>query len=357
MVAEALALSVAVALLAAEMLHDRRIRRVAVLAFGPTGRPRPWVWAAPWLRTAAMAALVWGLTTLLLLPPQVHHQSNFDKRKLRHLLVLLDVSPSMRLADAGPSKKQTRRARAKELIESFLQRSGADFKTSVVAFYTEAKPVVVDTIDSEVVHNILGDLPMHWAFDAGHTRLFDGLTEAAKLARTWKPDDATLLVVTDGDTTPAAGMPRLPASINHALIVGVGDPRAGSFIDGRQSRQDVAALRQTAVRLGGIYHDGNEKQIPSSVARFVSSSERSGALSSLTRREYALLACALGSLIYAVLPFALHAWGTAWRPGILTRSTGSPASGEMAARGKHVAAAGGQMGRERAPRKQVVLQP
>lgn len=316
MVAETLALLTVLAVVAADSWHAQRTRRVAYLAFGPSGRPRQWAFAAPFLRAAAVGGLTWGLSTLMWLPPKVHHAAVVDKNKLRHLLILLDVSPSMRLVDAGPSKKQSRRARSKDLIESFLTRSGADFKTSIVAFYTGAKPVVVDTIDGEVIRNILGDLPMQWAFDAGSTHLFDGLEEAAKIAHPWKPDDATLLIVTDGDTVPASGMPKLPASINHTLIVGVGDSSAGSFIDGRQSRQDVATLRQTSVRLGGVYHDGNEKQIPTDVVRFVSSSGRSNPWEVLTRREYALIATALGAIVYAGLPWALHAFGTAWQPGV-----------------------------------------
>jgi Ca-activated chloride channel family protein len=256
------------------------------------------------------------LLSLLLLPPKVHRAATVDRSKLRHLVLLLDVSPSMALEDAGPSKKQSRRARAKDLIESFLDRAGADFKISVVAVYNGAKPVVVDTIDMEVIRNILGDLPMSWAFDVGNTRLFDGLEEVAKIAHPWRPDDATLLVVTDGDTVPASGMPKMPASINHTLIIGVGDSRAGSFIDGRQSRQDVATLRQTSARLGGEYHDGNEKQIPTDLVRFVSSSGRTSPFDALTRREYALLACLLGACILAGLPRALHAFGTNWRPGV-----------------------------------------
>ncbi len=316
MVAEIAALMAAVLIFAAELLHAQRVRRVAWLAFGPTGQPRGWAIAAPFLRTVAVAALAWGLTTLIFLPPKVHHAATVDKSKLRHLLILLDVSPSMRLEDAGPSKKQSRRGRAKDLIESFLSRSGADFKISVVAFYTEAKPVVVDTVDNEVIRNILGDLPMQWAFDAGSTHLFEALEEAAEIAHPWKPDDTTLLIVTDGDTVPAAGMPKLPASINHVLIVGVGDSATGSFIDGRQSRQDVSTLRQSAIRLSGVYHDGNEKQIPTDVVRFVSSTTRTSPFEALGRREYALLACTLGALMFAALPWLLHACGTAWRPGV-----------------------------------------
>jgi hypothetical protein len=143
MVAEMLAIIVLLTVLGAEAWHARRIRRVAMLAFGPVGQPRRWTLAAPMLRAIAAAALAWGLSTLMWLPPKVHHSAVVDKSKLRHLIILLDVSPSMRLQDAGPTKKQSRRARARDLIDSFLARSGADFKVSVIAFYTGAKPVVV----------------------------------------------------------------------------------------------------------------------------------------------------------------------------------------------------------------------
>ena len=177
----------------------------------------------------------------------------------QHVLLVLDVSPSMRLDDAGPDKDSSRMDRARELMESFFERVPIErFRVSVVAFYNGAKPVVVDTSDFEVVRNILGDLPMHYAFRSGRTRLFDGLQEAAQIAAPWEPRSTTLILLTDGDTVPATGMPRMPASVRSVLVVGVGDPRTGKFIDGRQSRQDVSTLRQIATRLGGVYHNGNE---------------------------------------------------------------------------------------------------
>src|SRR4029079_6796839 len=98
---------------------------------------------------------------------------------------------------------------------------------SVVACYNGAKPVVVDTKDLEVVRNIFGELPLQYAFPAGKTDLFSGLTEAAKIAQPWQPKSTLLLLLSDGDTVPATGMPKLPASIAAVLVVGVGDPRAG----------------------------------------------------------------------------------------------------------------------------------
>lgn len=305
---------------AAELLHAWRVRRVAALVFGPARRPRPWARLAPPARILALSALAWGLTTLLVLPPKVHKLTSRGKSsQLRHLLLVLDVSPSMELKDAGTDREQTRRQRAKDLLESFFQRVPVDlYRTSVIACYNGAKPVVVDTRDVEVVRNILDDLPLAYAFPVGKTDLFSGLAEAAKTARSWEPHSTTLLVVTDGDTVPATGMPKLPVSIAHVVICGVGDTRSGSFIDGQQSRQDASTLRQIAVRLGGVYHNGNEKHLSTSLLQSIAAGDRQSALAMLTLREYALLACGLGGAAYALLPLLLHFVGTHWRPGVRT---------------------------------------
>ena len=126
----------------------------------------------------------------------------------RNLLLVLDVSPSMRLQDAGPTGKQSRRKRAADLLKSFFERIPIDhYRTTVLAVYTGAKPVVVATTDLEIVRNILNDLPMEYAFKSGPTNLFAGLEEAAKMARPWRPKSTILLVVSDGDTVPATGLP------------------------------------------------------------------------------------------------------------------------------------------------------
>ena len=97
--------------------------------------------------------------------------------------------------------------------------------------------------------------------------------------------------------------------------VGVGDPLAGRFLDGRQSRQDRSTLRQVAVRLGGVYHDGNLQHLSSETLEFLTSVSGTSPLEKLTRREYALLALAVGGALLALLPVLLHLLGTAWQPG------------------------------------------
>src|SRR5262245_24047310 len=102
---EIIAGAVALLAMAAEHLHARRTRRVARLAFGPSGKPALWARLAPVLRVAGVAALTWGLLTLLNLPPRAHKAGEIPQGEERHLLLVLDVSPSMRLADSGADGK------------------------------------------------------------------------------------------------------------------------------------------------------------------------------------------------------------------------------------------------------------
>jgi len=303
----------------AETIHGARVRKVAALAFGPARRPALFARLAPAGRVLAMSSLAFGLSTLLLIEPAKHSldgsQALADPEE--HVLLVLDVSPSMRLVDAGPQKNKSRMQRAREVMESFFSRIPLErYRVSVVAVYNGARPVVVDTSDVEVVRNILGELPMHYAFQSGSTRLFDGLEEASRIAKPWGPRSTTLVILSDGDTVPASGMPKMPASIGHAFVVGVGDPVTGKFIDGRQSRQDVSTLRHLAVRLQGTFHNGNEKHLPSDVLSSMLGESFSSPLERLTIREYALIACGLGAGLLALLPWLLHALGTSWRPGV-----------------------------------------
>lgn len=317
MVAEMAAIGVLVLAGAAELIHARRVRRLARLAFGPSQQPRLWARLAPLLRAVGYAAVTWGLTTLLFVPPRVYHANAVAPGKEQHVMIVYDVSPSMRLEDAGPSHKQSRKERARDVLRSFFDRVPVEqYLTSVVAVYNGAKPVVVDTRDLEVVDAIMGDIPLYQAFESGETRLFDGLEEAARIAKPWNPRSTTLLLLTDGDTVPAQGMPKMPASIGKVLVVGVGDPLQGSFIAGHQSRQDTATLRQIAVRLGGTYHNGNELHLSSDLIREIVSMGETNQREPWSRREYALLATGLSATLLAVLPCLLHFFGTSWQPGV-----------------------------------------
>jgi Ca-activated chloride channel homolog len=301
----------------AEWMHLRRSRRIAHLAFGPSGVPRGWVSLAPFIRAVSLGALTWGLVTLYLIAPGSVRHVHVPEGGYRHLVIALDVSPSMQLADAGPTHQDRRAHRASEVLMSVLSRIALDqVRISVVAFYSGAKPVVVDTYDLEVVRNIINDLPLDYAFEIGKTKLFDGIREAATLAMPWQPASTTLLVVSDGDTIPESGMPELPRSIVQVLVLGVGDPAAGTYIDGHQSRQEVVTLRELAQRLHGVYHDANERHLDSIQLEALSRLMPLKDAEARGRREAALAATCAGASQLALLPVALALAGAKWQGGL-----------------------------------------
>jgi Ca-activated chloride channel family protein len=331
MIPELAAIAVVILIGIAEVMHMGRVRRLAPLAFGPGGRPALWAHMVPVLRPVAAGLLCWGLLTLWDADPKVYKAKALEEDEFRHIIIALDVSPSMKLEDAGPEGKQRRSLRAFDLMQSFFKRVSVDqMRLSLVAFYTKALPVVIDTKDADIVRHFLEDMDMYQAFDHGSTEIFKGLEESARMARDekWKPGSATLVVISDGDSVPATGMPKMPPAIRDVLVVGVGDPRVGKFIDGRQSRQDASTLRQIALRLGGTYHDGNTKHLKSELLAKLTDIDIESPFDKLTKREYALAAVTLGSLILAALPVLLQLMGTAWRPGRRVKAADVPAGAE-----------------------------
>ncbi len=320
----------------AEWMHTRRVGRVAHMAFGPVGRPRSWVLAAPLMRVAAVGALAWGLWTLLLLDAAPLGMDASGSRALHHVVIALDVSPSMHLKDAGPVGDEGRGDRARKVIRSILGRlDSRQTRVSIVAFYTNAKPVVVDTFDPEVVANVLSDLPLEHAFKAGKTNLYEGVKGAGDLAKPWRERSATLLVVSDGDTLPSQEIPLLPRAYSNVFILGVGSPHRGTFIDGHSSRQDVQSLERLALRLGGRYYDATTRHLPSDAILALTTSFPQEKNGGSDLRRYALLAVFVGSLVLALLPHLLALAGTGYRPWRLPRSQ-SPREAVRVGRPEHV---------------------
>ncbi len=318
--------AVVVLALLGELLHHGRLRRKARLLFGPSMGPRGWVLAVPFVRALASGGLAWGLMVLLTIAPAVHESDRIPEEDWRHLVLVLDVSPSMMLRDSGPGRDQSRRERAKDLVDSLFERVPiGKFRISVIATFSGAKPVVEDTKDIELVRHILSQLEMRYAFKAGKTRLFDGIAAAGKLGKSWRARSAMLVIVTDGDTVPATGMPELPPSFGGSLVIGVGDHVHGQYIGGHLSRQDSSTLRQLANRIGGEYHNGNRRHVPSDVISAAAADSRRPLIERLSLREYAILAVVVGCVLLAGIPLLLHWFGSGFRAGVPVMS-GMPAT-------------------------------
>jgi Ca-activated chloride channel family protein len=233
----------------------------------------------------------------------------------RHLLVLLDVSPSMQLEDAGEGGHQRRAARAAALLRSVLDRApSAEVKVTMACFYTHSMQLVKECADREVIANFT-ELPLHIAFRPGKTDLVKSLNQGADLVKEFPRKTATMLVLTDGDTVPDSGLNPLPSAVAEVVVAGVGDVTRGADIDGHLSRQDSATLGQLARRLGGRYHNGNSKHIPSEWLQRLTAPDHESGKAQINLRVLSIVLLAVSAAALCLLPILLQAYGTAWRPG------------------------------------------
>lgn len=304
-------ITIAVMIIAAtaEIIHSRRIKKVKKLAFPTTGKLSAFATIAPYIKTLMLGILTFSLLTLLSLEPKAHTTKikKVEEHERQHLIIVLDVSPSMRLIDSGPDSKQSRLRRTSDALTSTISRISKDLlHLTIIATYTTAKPIVIDTKDIELINGLLDDLPLHYAFKQGETDLFSGIKEAAKIAKDWQPNSTTLVIVSDGETVPNQGMPKLPPSITDTIVAGVGNPTKGTFLNGKNSRQNVATLQNIANRLGGTYHNINKKHIPTETIRNLQSLTTDEKANKFSKRETCLALIALSATILAFLRILTH---------------------------------------------------
>jgi Ca-activated chloride channel family protein len=201
----------------------------------------------------------------------------------------------------------------RDVVDAILQRVDGDVVYSVIGFYTDAMPVIVDAEDAGLVHNAFDGLPIWYAMQAGQTDLGTGVRKSLEQLRAHPAGDTTLFICTDGDTIELGAIPKPPGAVREVYVLGVGDSRQGTFIDGHMSRQDPAMLRSLAGRLGGRYLDVNEKHVPTLslgvLARGVETVRRG-----VEWVDVALLVLAAAAAVQALIPVMLEYLGSDWRP-------------------------------------------
>jgi Ca-activated chloride channel family protein len=302
----------------AEWRHARRSAMLGRLAFGPAGEPRRWTKLVPGWRVLACTLLAWGLAVLTLAPSESldttgKNDDTPQPEDLKRVILLLDVSPSMAIEDSGEKRNLERRQRVLQVIQGIFPRIAvANTRFSIIAFFTSARPVVVDAYDTAVITNVLDNLPLVWAFEAGKTNVIEGLRATAELARDWTPNSTTVILCTDGDTVDFDKIPKLPRSVSQVQIFAVGDPVVGTFIDGHDSRQQAGVLRRLAAELGGSYYDVNARHVPSSALTELAIKPPQPAKLGLTLKDLALAAVLLGAISYVLVTPLLEYFGCAW---------------------------------------------
>lgn len=296
----------------AEWWQKNRNRKVARLAFGPTGKPAVWARIVPLARVVSMSMLAWGLTILICEPPNFGDVEPAPEAS-KHVLVCLDSSPSMFINDSGMMQAnrgeyQQRLVRAGEVMQSILDRlDGENTRITVFGVYTKAVPIVEETFDKNVVQNLFDGLPVYSAFPPGATQLSSSISDAIEYARRWPDKSALLIVVSDGDSTDMTPIRAVPKAIAETLVIGFGQTSKATSIAGHASRQDADSLRALAGQLRGTYFDGNTRHLPSELLDRLSVIQPRVA-DGVGLREAAVAAVGMGSLLLAMLLPALSLW-------------------------------------------------
>lgn len=319
--------------LLAEWLQLHRVKRVTRLVFGPKGKLPPLYGFVSFLRITGLTLMAAGMTFLAgwlgHYEPKTGGDGTQTVRHPHHVVFVLDVSPSMLFsADAGPDKKEIRLRRAEVLYRSVINRlrtEGALY--SVIAFWKDAKVVVKDTPDINILDNIFDGLPLTYAMNSGgeKTSLPAALDCAAKLAKGWEAESGTLIFLTDGDVLPEKGLAQMPPAYQNVLIFGVGDPVKGCFIDDHYSRQARSSLNDLASRYGGIYFNANELLPGSEFFSGVKAIEGRKAEGRFNLRSAAIGALSTGALFFALSPLILSLFAGGWTRRAGHRETGGEA--------------------------------
>lgn len=214
--------------------------------------------------------LGWCLLWLLLLTAMAGPRWGYDDIRLFHpgdnLLVLLDISRSMEVADVAPS----RLGRARQELQDLIQQNRR-LRIGLIAFASVPHVISPVSEDSRSILLALPALSTDLARLQG-SRLNAALDRAAQLLEAL-PEDSTrsLLLLSDGDFDEPGLEARVGALAAAGIpfhVLGIGT-RAGGPVpgargtltgpDGRpvQSRLDEPQLRALAAAGGGLYRSAD----------------------------------------------------------------------------------------------------
>ena len=209
-----------------------------------------------------MLALLWTVAVLALAGPAWEQESSPAFRGSAAWIVILDLSPSMTVADLSPDRV----TRARYALDDVLS-AAHDARVGLVVFSEEAYTVTPLTSDVATVRSLLSPLEPAIMPTRGD-RLAPALDRAAELLAGSAASDQRVIVISDGYADPAAAFAaagRLRAKGVKLSVLGVGTPGgaplpggSGGFVRDSQgntalARFDPEPLQGLASAAGGSY--------------------------------------------------------------------------------------------------------
>ncbi len=228
-----------------------------------------------------LRCVVLALLIVTLARPQLSQSREHQSAKGIDILLVLDISESMRAEDfEGANRIQT----AKSVVNNFLMDREND-RIGLVVFAGESFTLCPLTLDYSVLAELLSDVEIGQLEDG--TAIGDALTTAMQRLRASESKSKIVILLTDGENNAGSINPGAAASLAHAdgikvYTIGMGKeggariPYADTTF-GKRYREvltylDEDTLKQIARTTGGRYFratDGQSlKQIYAEIDRF-----------------------------------------------------------------------------------------
>ncbi len=215
-------LLVPVVLYVGTLAEDARVPRLRVGTISAAKRAggglRARLRDAPGILRAAAVALI----VLALARPQSIAAAETDERRGIDVMVVLDMSLSMRAADLKP----TRLAAAKVVIQEFLERRNDD-RLGAVVFGRDAFLLSAPTFDHPRLGQLVGKMQLG-AIDGGGTAIGDGLATALARLRHSKATSRVIVLLTDGDNNAGSMSPEYATELARQLGVKIYSVQMGN---------------------------------------------------------------------------------------------------------------------------------
>jgi Ca-activated chloride channel family protein len=259
---------------------------------------------------AALALLGVALLVSALARPQVPGDADPTRVRSRNIMLILDVSSSMKATDFQPGN---RLAVAREVLRQFIKGRQGDLMGLIVfssrAFVQAPLTTDIEVLDRLVEQVEIGMLPDGTAIG---TAMALGLSQLKTL-----PAKASVVVlITDGANNTGEPTPRQAAEAAKALgirihTIGVSSPDTTAIalngvwslrsLSGRLSTRDEAALKDIAARTGGQYYKATDPEMLRQVMAEIDPIERIEVEISETRRYHELFPWLLASGVALLL--------------------------------------------------------
>jgi len=262
----------------------------------PTVRER-WQGLPRWLSLAGLTLLILGLAR-----PQVPGDAEPTRVKARNIMVVLDVSSSMKATDFPPSRLEV----ARTVLRDFIQRRDGDL-VGLVVFASRAFLQAPLTTDLNVVDRLVGDVSIGMLPDG--TAIGTALALALNQLKNLPRNACAIVLITDGANNTGEPNPAQAAEAAkalgiriHTIGLSVADTTTVALngvwslrnLAGRLSRHDETVLKDLAARTGGQSYRATDPDGLKNVMNEIDPLERIEVTVSETRQYHELFPMFVG---------------------------------------------------------------